>query len=150
MARLCNGNFVELLREKGHDAYGVDIGIKAEEHWKTYPTGIREKYIRHDIQIPHPLFDIKFDLINASHVIEHCHNPTQAIKNIRQLLKPDGVFHVVLPIEPKEVVPGYHFSFFSGIDDFTDILTGFEVLESQTGNARSMNEMTVIAKRIDI
>jgi SAM-dependent methyltransferase len=52
-----------------------------------------------DIQKSLPLPDAQFDRIIAIHVLEHLTHLPDAITEVKRLLKPDGVFDVVLPTQ---------------------------------------------------
>lgn len=47
--------------------------------------------------IPDEISQESFDLISMTHVLEHCLNPDEAIKNIHSLVKPNGLFWCEVP-----------------------------------------------------
>lgn len=54
--------------------------------------------ILHDLNIlPYPFEDNHFDLIEASHILEHLDKPFLVMKELHRLLKPDGILMVKVP-----------------------------------------------------
>ena len=52
----------------------------------------------HDLNhLPYPFRDAAFDVIEASHVIEHLDRPFAVMKELHRLLKPGGVLHIKVP-----------------------------------------------------
>jgi SAM-dependent methyltransferase len=52
----------------------------------------------HDLnQLPYPFADATFDIIEASHVIEHLDRPFTVMKELHRILKPGGVLQVRVP-----------------------------------------------------
>ena len=57
-----------------------------------------EPDIVHDLNIlPYPFPDNEFDLINASHVLEHLEKPFAIMKELHRMLKPNGKLIVRVP-----------------------------------------------------
>lgn len=91
----CNGGFmVEAAREKGFEAFGLDIdpvSIRyAEEH---YP---QNHFFQGTVEQFDPLAP-RFELIYCSEVIEHVPKVNRFVATVVKLLKPDGVFFVTTP-----------------------------------------------------
>jgi len=52
----------------------------------------------HDLNVfPYPFKDCTFDLVEASHVLEHLSKPFVAMKELHRILKPDGKLIVKAP-----------------------------------------------------
>ncbi len=90
----CSAGFIlEAARAQGFDTYGIEIspaGIKhAKEELKlnVFP-GFLE-----DAHYP----DAYFDVITMYHVIEHVPDPLKIFKEIRRVIKPDGLLEVWTP-----------------------------------------------------
>jgi 2-polyprenyl-3-methyl-5-hydroxy-6-metoxy-1,4-benzoquinol methylase len=87
------GLFLELAREDGWDVAGTEISPFAVKHGRE----------RLDLNILHgELIDIGFpdkifDAITLWHVLEHTTNPLVLLKEIRRILKDDGVFILAIP-----------------------------------------------------
>lgn len=57
-----------------------------------------EPDIVHDLnKLPYPFEDNSFDLIEASHVLEHLDKPFLVMKELHRLLKPDGRLIIKVP-----------------------------------------------------
>jgi len=57
-----------------------------------------EPEIVHDLnKLPYPLEDSRFDLIEASHVLEHLDKPFSIMKEMHRLLKPGGKLIIKVP-----------------------------------------------------
>ncbi|MFH1223001.1 MAG: class I SAM-dependent methyltransferase [Pseudomonadota bacterium] len=93
----CNkGFFLAACAEKGWDTHGVELVDELL-------TPFRRKYPESNIlngrfeDVHHKLNKNYFDVITAIDVVEHFEDPFESIKNIRQLLKPDGIFITQTP-----------------------------------------------------
>lgn len=57
-----------------------------------------EPEVVHDLnKLPYPLEDNSFDLIEASHVLEHLDKPFLIMKELHRLLKPNGKLTIKVP-----------------------------------------------------
>ena len=91
----CNGGFaVEAARERGFDAYGLDIdpvSIRyAEEH---YPDNHFYRGTVEAFELDAP----RFDLIYCSEVIEHVPTPRRFAATVARLLAPGGCLYLTTP-----------------------------------------------------
>jgi SAM-dependent methyltransferase len=54
--------------------------------------------VKHDLnKVPYPFLDDTFDLIEASHVLEHLDKPFTIMKELHRILKPEGRLIVKVP-----------------------------------------------------
>ncbi|MBI3290676.1 methyltransferase domain-containing protein [Candidatus Falkowbacteria bacterium] len=54
--------------------------------------------IKHDLnKVPYPFWSASFDLIEASHVIEHLDRPLEVMKELHRLLSPEGKLIIKVP-----------------------------------------------------
>jgi len=88
------GSFLKLLEGLGNKAFGVDIsesGIR-----KTREKGISSEKIDIAQQaIPRP--DDSFDIVVMLEAIEHIENPIHCIKEIKRVLKDNGILLISIP-----------------------------------------------------
>ena len=85
------------LEKKGNTVTSIDIEKKYE------------KCIVTDANKPLPFKDASFDLIWCSEVIEHLHQPKQAISEFRRILKPGGKMILTTPNSYFLLVRGLYF-----------------------------------------
>lgn len=89
------GSLLKAFSRNGYKAFGLEPDKTAasfaltDENIRVFQ-GTSE-------DIPQGLSNKKFDVIAMTHVLEHCINPMVAIKNIKALLKPQGVFWLEVP-----------------------------------------------------
>lgn len=78
-----DGAFVEVCRRGGISCQGVDIesGVNFEKDRL-------------------PFADSSFDYVNANSVIEHLHDPSNYLREVRRILKPGGLLFIVTPNWP--------------------------------------------------
>lgn len=116
--------------------YGMDIGENAATHWKSLP--IKENLKKHDLHIGIP-FDISFDIILFSHVLEHLYNPKLCVELIKNKLNVPGIVYCIIPYETKESIlvgdsaehPNPHYVAFQDSTEHKNfwIENGFNVLK---------------------
>jgi len=87
-----NGLTIWLLRQMGFDAFGLDLELEWVEYLVerfNIPmfTGKFEEF----------KYDIKFDMIYSSHVIEHVQDPRTFFKKAHEYLKDNGLFFIDTP-----------------------------------------------------
>lgn len=92
------GDFSEAISHFRPDLtiHAVDISKKAIAYAKT--RGLKVSFKTADVQNL-PYKDNSFDAVVCFDLIEHVKSPSKALKEIRRVLKPGGVFHVFLPTE---------------------------------------------------
>lgn len=86
------GDFVEVARDSGWDAEGVEISkyaaAEARSRGLRVYTGVLE-----DLRLPAGSYDV----ITLYDVIEHLTDPVRTLREVRRLLAPGGVLHMVTP-----------------------------------------------------
>jgi len=94
------GEYVVALRRVGSEAYGVEY--QAEKVAEAYRCGISPSWVRQGNleQLEFP--DDSFDLALLNEVLEHVPDETQALTEIRRILRPGGV---VLILSPNRLYP---------------------------------------------
>lgn len=84
----CNsGEFIKYLKEKkGCDVYGIDVSQQVVDLAVAKGLNCQVADIAH---MPYP--DATFDVVTLMEVLEHLQNPVECLKEIKRVLKPDGV-----------------------------------------------------------
>lgn len=86
------GDFVAAARDAGWDAEGVEISAfaaaEARSRGLTVRTGTLEQ-----LRLP----QASYDVVTLYDVIEHLEDPLATLREIRRILKPDGLLHLVTP-----------------------------------------------------
>ena len=88
------GVFVTAALAAGHDAYGVDLVASAVEHAQRRHPG---RVALGGIEAAADLGGTPFDVVFASHVIEHLAEPLAFTARCRELLGPGGLLVCVTP-----------------------------------------------------
>lgn len=97
-----NGQLMDALRKSGFkDIIGIDISPEAVELTKAKGY---EAYVM-DIHDMVEWGRKRFDLIVLIHVLEHCHDPSMALKNVDTLLKKEGRVIIEVPIQEQQETP---------------------------------------------
>jgi 2-polyprenyl-3-methyl-5-hydroxy-6-metoxy-1,4-benzoquinol methylase len=86
------GALLETLRDRGWACTGVEISPAADYARKVRGLDVRSLPLE-EIRFPHALFD----LVLASHVIEHLNDPASFAAEVHRILKPGGRFIVTTP-----------------------------------------------------
>jgi len=154
----CRGNawIVRKFHEMGYNqSYGIDIGYDAEELWLMLPDEIQHKLKRVDVQNGLH-FDLKFDFITCSHVLEHCPNPVKVMEVFNEALTDDGVIHIQIPLSTyDEYINHYpHFAYWENKEAFFNFISesGFTVEYWQYGtadNREPFDDLMVFIKKIN-
>lgn len=104
------GALVESLKSQGYDAYGCDV---ADSDASDYEADLAiRSYLRTIETLPYklPFDDNQFDYVISDVVLEHVVDYESTFREIRRVMKPEGVsLHVFpgryMPIEPHVFVP---------------------------------------------
>jgi 2-polyprenyl-3-methyl-5-hydroxy-6-metoxy-1,4-benzoquinol methylase len=113
------GFLCDALKDKGFQSfYIVDISNEAIEFAKQ--RGYNGE-IRNIENIGY--LKMKFDVVIASHVIEHCKEPQKIIDGVYNILNDDGIFFIEVPRQAKEKVPTKfgHWYLFSDKSELTEL-----------------------------
>lgn len=89
-----DGSFLQYMRLKGLDAWGVDLdtsAIKSEELLKYIKSNVSDYGI------------VQFDYIHANHVIEHVASPVTILLLLSRQMKPSGLIVIEVPCELKSL-----------------------------------------------
>lgn len=90
-----NGNFLRTAQSAGYDSMGVEASgglVGAFSRRSSLPVfhGYLEEFAR---ESPHE----RFDVIVMNHVLEHIPDPVTALKQLRSLLREEGIIHLAVP-----------------------------------------------------
>lgn len=86
------GEMLGRMRERGWDAYGVEINGTAVERGRKKGLRIFAGTIQ-EAQFPSEYFDF----IRASHSFEHVTSPHEVLSEVRRILKPNGTVAIAVP-----------------------------------------------------
>lgn len=78
------------------EVYGVDFCKRSLDYAKKYSSGV--KFVYGDI-FKLPFGSNSFDAVVDFDVLEHLENLPKALKEVKRVLKPGGVFHSAIPYE---------------------------------------------------
>lgn len=89
-----NGSIMQILMEAGHDVVGIEVDPEAVA--VTRSKGLRVYQSTFDT-LPDQVKNLQFDICIISHVLEHCLEPVNVIKNVGSLLVPGGFIVCEVP-----------------------------------------------------
>lgn len=88
------GDLLIRLKELGCNTYGIDIDeITSTYLRKTFNLNV----INRDVDNGIPFSSNFFDLVIMKHSLEHVHNPDKVIKEVRRIMKSDGLLFIGVP-----------------------------------------------------
>jgi SAM-dependent methyltransferase len=82
------GQYVQLARELGMDAYGVEPALDRSDDPKIFAGTLADAR--------HP--DDFFDVVTVNHVLEHVASPARLLDQLKRVLKPGGTLVVATPL----------------------------------------------------
>lgn len=92
------GNHLRYEKRLNQDYYCIEIRHNMiKEIQKNFPN---VKCIKGDIQKRSNFVNNYFDKIHAIHVLEHLPNLPRCINEVYRLIKPSGIFQIVIPCDP--------------------------------------------------
>lgn len=86
------GRFIEMAQRRGWLTKGIDVSIFASRYARNRGLDVSTKELK-DILLE----EESFDVITLFHVLEHFANPLGFLKDIKPLLKTDGILVIELP-----------------------------------------------------
>lgn len=135
----CNsGELMKLLKEKGCDVTGVDVGEKVLEI--AQKKGLNAFYADAENL---PFKDKTFDVVIMREVITHIHDRIKALKEARRVLKDDGMFLGSAPHRNLEVNvwddKAPHHKYYDEKEIMSDLSSVFEETHLQILNGAQFN-----------
>ena len=131
---------------KGLEVWDKVIGLDAQK----FP----DIDVVHDLnELPLPFKDNKFDAVYASHIIEYISDLKGLLKEIHRILKPDGMFEVIVPhrTHPSayEIEHRTYWSMlsFDSLDSETCSINGFKLVSKKVKLLRPFGWFERIANR---
>jgi 2-polyprenyl-3-methyl-5-hydroxy-6-metoxy-1,4-benzoquinol methylase len=88
-----NGGYLALMRELGWETAGIELDQGATDQAQSRGLNVR-RGVMSDLS---PETDGTFDYITLGHVLEHVHDPVQALGAVRSVVAPGGVVWVATP-----------------------------------------------------
>ncbi|MBI2673310.1 class I SAM-dependent methyltransferase [Candidatus Woesearchaeota archaeon] len=84
------GTFLAIAKKHGFDAYGIDINKSAVEYAKNLGLNAEVKDLS-------SFKDKSFDIVILNDVLEHVENPIKMLKDIKRIMKEDGILEISTP-----------------------------------------------------
>jgi ubiquinone/menaquinone biosynthesis C-methylase UbiE len=88
-----NGELLLYFKERGWEVYGVDT---SEHAYRLAREKLGQNIFNCELkEVSFP--DLFFDVVMLNHALEHMYNPNEELKEIRRILKDDGVLVLSMP-----------------------------------------------------
>ncbi len=146
------GTFLAIAKKHGFDTYGIDINKSAVEYAKNLGLNAEVKDLS-------SFKDETFEVIILNDVLEHVENPIKMLKDIKRIMKEDGILEISTPnvdsILAKisgrrwlHIKPNEHLYYFSP-ETLTKILelSGFKLIGHRYFNR--VREINVILRKLE-
>lgn len=88
------GYYMKAFKEMGYEVYGLDNDKEALKISSQFGN-VRNIDLSKKFQFPFP--NEFFDVVFAKSIIEHSYNPRRFIKELRRILKPEGIAYIQTP-----------------------------------------------------
>lgn len=139
-----NGTLLNIFLYEGFEnLYGLDI---SEEALKFIDD--RVNTIVADAQQVLPYKDNSFDVVMATHVIEHLEKPKNAVAEIYRILKKGGLFFVEIPLEISKNYHSGHFCHFTEQKNVLKLMKNLKILDQyEDYKMTKLNGKTVKKRR---
>ena len=92
------GFLVKMASRKGYSATGCDISRYAVKQAQALFSEL--DFFEVNIEKRTPFEDSSFDIVTALDTIEHCSDVHGALREIKRILKPQGLFLTSIPVNP--------------------------------------------------
>jgi SAM-dependent methyltransferase len=89
-----NGDLIESLARHGFRVVGVEPSPHARENCRAHGLEVHEGTAE---DLPPKVAEGSFDLVTMNHVLEHCHDPAQAVANALRLARAGGRVIIEVP-----------------------------------------------------
>lgn len=89
-----SGGFLAAMKEQGATVTGVEPDEKAREAVRSRGIAVHAGTAE---DVPSEVMSQRFDVIATQHVLEHCVDPLKALRNVKQMLAPGGVYLCDVP-----------------------------------------------------
>ena len=136
------GDFLVCGKKRGWKTLGIEPSVAAYKYSKNRKLSVINNFFSYEAVRQYGFFDA----IHAAMVLEHVPDPISFIKDMKKLLKPNGILAIYCPndynplqeilqkklkFKPWWVVPKHHLNYFDAASMKKVLVkTGFEVVES--------------------
>ncbi len=140
-----NGDLLAEFKARGHRVVGVEVDEDARRNAGN--KGI-ETHVGYAEALPDAIQRRTFDLVTMIHVLEHCADPLQALRNAFELLRPGGYLAIEVPnneaIFAEQLGPawfncdaGRHLNFFTAKSLVSHVLINLRETQSDANGSPS-------------
>jgi 2-polyprenyl-3-methyl-5-hydroxy-6-metoxy-1,4-benzoquinol methylase len=89
-----SGTLVDKLARTGYDSFGIDWSESAIDFAKKHRQGI---FVHRDVETAFDVGALLFDIVVASHILEHLEHPYAFLRSVSKVLKPQGFLCIAVP-----------------------------------------------------